>query len=393
MNGTEQPLKVLHLIKTSVGATWAWRLTRELVKLGVEVHAAMSPGPRVADYEEAGVIVHKQQFDIPMRAPWRWPGLFGALSALVDKVQPDIIHSHFVGTTLTMRLALGRRHLVPRVFEVPGPLHLEHRFFRTAELATASRKDYWIATCTRTRELYLRLGVSSDRVFLSYYGVDLDRYPLDPPQGKLRQELGIGADVKVVGMVAYIYAPKRYLLQQRGLKGHEDLIDALAICLQHDENILGVFVGGAWKGAYAYERRIQAYARRCCGDKAVFLGTRYDVPELYADFDVAVHPSHSENIGGAVESLLFGIPTIATDVGGFPDLVRPDETGWLVKPRDPKMLAGMLMAVLADLPAARAKALQGRALASDLLDVRKNAREVYAAYRTILDREQQSAHQ
>ena len=28
-----------------------------------------------------------------------------------------------------------------------------------------------------------------------------------------------------------------------------------------------------------------------------------NVPELYQDFDVAVHPSHSENLGGAGESL------------------------------------------------------------------------------------------
>ena len=48
--------------------------------------------------------------------------------------------------------------------------------------------------------------------------------------------------------------------------------------------------GGAWNEAYAYERRVRAYARRRCGDRVIFLGTRSDIADLYADFDVVCHP-------------------------------------------------------------------------------------------------------
>jgi hypothetical protein len=73
--------------------------------------------------------------------PWLAPARFAQLRALVEEVQPDIIHSYYVGTTLTVRLALGRRHAIPRVFPVPGPLHLEHPFFHRAEIATADPHD------------------------------------------------------------------------------------------------------------------------------------------------------------------------------------------------------------------------------------------------------------
>ena len=51
-------LKVLHLLKTAVGASWALRQTTELVKLGVEVHLALPDGPMVARYKATGVVVH-----------------------------------------------------------------------------------------------------------------------------------------------------------------------------------------------------------------------------------------------------------------------------------------------------------------------------------------------
>lgn len=299
------------------------------------------------------------------------------------RIKPDIIHSHFVGTTLTMRLALGKTHPVPRIFQVPGPLHLEHRFFRQAEISLAGNSDYWIGSCQWTCKRYRDSGVSNDRVFLSYYGMDVDGCS-GCKSGKLRKEVGLDTATRLIGMVAYMYPPKRYLGQKRGIKGHEDLIDAIGISVKGGANIHGVFIGGAWDGARAYERRIRAYAERKCRDRIAFLGTRNDVLELYPDLDVVVHPSLSENVGGAAESLLLGIPTIATNVGGLPDLVRHNETGWLVPPRKPAQLAETILKVLRDPAKAREIALKGQVLAQSLFDVRQTARQVATIYQTII---------
>ncbi len=377
-------MKVLHLVKTSVGAAWALRQMRELVRLGVEVHAAVpAGGPLLPRYAEVGVSVHEDNFDLPVRRPREAVARMRRLRRLVDRVAPDLIHSHFVGTTLTMRLALGRSHPVPRVFQVPGPLHLEHSLFRSADLATAGEADYWMGSCRWTCDRYARSGIDRDRIFLSYYGLDLEDFEAARP-GQLRRELGVAPQKKIVGMIAYMYAPKRYLGQRRGLKGHEDLIDAMALCRREDPHVLCVMVGGAWDGATSYEQRVKAYAREKCPDGVVFLGPRKDVPALYPDVDVAVHPSHSENVGGAVESLLLGRPTITTNVGGFPDLVREGETGWLVPPRDPKRLAAAILDALRGPQRAAEMALRGRELARQMFDVRACARDVLAAYHKIV---------
>jgi len=379
-------LRVLHLLKTSVGGHWALRQIRELIRLGVDVHVLLPPGgPLVSDYEAVGAVVHPFDFSLPTRAPWRWPSLFAMLRRLVDQARPDLLHSHFVSTTLTMRLALGKDHPVPRVFQVPGPLHLEYAPYRASEISTAGPLDHWIGSCRWTCERYLASGISASHVFLSYYGSDLQQLTPGPP-GKLRAEIGLSAGTKVVGLVAYMYAPKRHLWQRRGLKGHEDLIDAILIAAEHEPNIVCVMVGGAWGNASAYEARVRAYGARRCGDRVIFLGPRDDISDLYPDMNVAVHPSHSENVGGAAESLLLGVPTIATAVGGLPDVVIDGETGWLVPPRRPDQLASAILAALRDPIRARDMAARGRELARRLLDVKRNAQEILEIYETILSR-------
>jgi glycosyltransferase involved in cell wall biosynthesis len=377
-------MTVLHLLKTSVGASWALRQVRELVRLGVRVHVALPPGgPLVARYEAAGAVVHPLDFDFPMRQPWRLPRIRRQLRSLVDAVRPDLIHSHFVGTTLTMRLALGRTSPIPRIFQIPGPLHLEHGFFREAELAVAGPADHWMGSCEWTCNRYRAAGVPAERVFLSYYGVDVEQF-VERDAGKLRGELGTASGTQLIGMVAYMYAPKRYLGQSRGLKGHEDLIDAVALLARAEPNVRCVMVGGAWNGAAEYEERVKAYARERCGDRIIFLGTRNDIADVYADLDVVVHPSHSENVGGAAESLLLAVPTIATDVGGFPDVVKPGTTGWLVPPRDPEALTAAIGEVLRDPAGAKEKARRGQALVRALMDVRRCAAQVLEAYTRIV---------
>lgn len=372
-------MKILHLVKTSVGATWAYRLTRDLVKSGVEVHVAMpTNGPLVELYKNAGIIVHELSYSIK--------NLYKTIKKLrriVNKVQPDIIHSHFVLTTLIMRLAL-RSYNIPRVFQVPGPLHLEHYIYRKMDLMTAQRYvDFWIPTCKWSYETYKTSGISEDRLFITYYGGDL--VDKEYPKGVLRSELSLDQEDIVVGMVAYMYAPKKYLGEKRGLKGHEDLIDAISLIQDKYPKLHLVFIGGHWVGAEKYEKQLMSY-----GYKKVrnihFLGTRKNVPELYQDFNVVVHPSHSENLGGAAESLMLAIPTIASNVGGFPDIVIPEQTGYLVPPSDPQAIAETLEYVMSHPNEAKRLANNGKRILHSLLDAKKTSNDVFNFYKLIIQR-------
>jgi glycosyltransferase involved in cell wall biosynthesis len=376
-------MKVLHLVKTSRGATWALRQMRELVKLDVDVHVVLPAySANASKYQAAGINVHIKDMDLSPGSVFRLPFQIQQCKKILEKIQPDLVHSHFYATTLLMRLAM-RRSPIPKIFQVPGPLHLEHVFFRTLEILLADENDHWVASCEWTKTKYESLLPDKTKVFLSYYGTDTDNF-VKQKKGCIYDELGISEKTKVIGMVAYMYPPRRYLGQKRGLKGHEDLIDAVSLLIDQGKDVALVFVGGAWAGATAYENKVMAYGKKKLGNRVFFLGTRSDVTRLYSGFDMAVHPSHSENVGGAVESLLMKIPTITTDIGGFPDVIKHKQTGLLAKPGNPDDLAQKMLYYLENPDLAEKNSLKGYAYTRQLFDVKRTAKEIKKIYETIL---------
>ncbi|HVP61556.1 MAG TPA: N-acetyl-alpha-D-glucosaminyl L-malate synthase BshA [Myxococcaceae bacterium] len=84
-----------------------------------------------------------------------------------------------------------------------------------------------------------------------------------------------------------------------------------------------------------------------------FAGERRSLGDLFAHADLFLLPSDQESFGlAALESLASGVPVVASDVGGVPEVVAHGETGWLVPARDPAAMAGAVLGLLAD-PARR----------------------------------------
>ena len=79
-----------------------------------------------------------------------------------------------------------------------------------------------------------------------------------------------------------------------------------------------------------------------------------------------------------------GVPTIATNVGGFPDLIIPGETGWLAAPKDPASLATCIADALHDRAEAKRRADNGKALARRIFDVTETATEVHRFYQHVM---------
>lgn len=377
-------MRVLHIIKTADGADWAWKMAGHLVRMGVEVHVAMPrlSGRFLGEWAASGAVLHELDASLPVREPWAWSRRVRALKGLVAAVAPDLLHAHFVTNAVFLRLALGSSPL-PRIFQVPGPLHLEHTASRMIELKSADSRDWWIASSRYIRGLYTAQGIPDERVFLSYYGSDPEGF-LDRRTGELRRELGIPADAFVVGNVNYFYAPKRYLGQTRGLKNHEDVL-AAARLLAGDEAPWWVLVGQQWGRSQGYYRRMRA--------RAAAIPTHISMPgwraaaavkRLWADFDLAVHVPLSENCGGVIEPLMAGVPVIAAAVGGLPEVILPGVTGDLVPPRDPAALARAIEAVRRDPEAARARARTGQRLVREMFDASRTAREIHAIYQRVL---------
>ena len=380
-------VRVLHVVKTADGADWAAAQAAELVRFGIEVHVALprAQGRTVQKWVDGGVIVHIAPSDLPIRSPWSLPAMMRGLGDLVSSVRPDLIHSHFFGSTVLLRLALGASHRVPRLFQVPGPLHLEHRIWRTLELSTAGPSDSWVASSRCIMAHYRAAGVSRERLYLSYYGIPAGACT-SVRAGLLRGRYGIADHMKIVGNANFIYPPKWYLGQRVGLKAHEDVIDALGLVMKQRSDITGVLIGGAAPGSGWYERRLRERACAVGGSRIVMTGCLpvEEVRRMWPDFDVAVHVPISENCGGVGEPMLAGVPTIAGRVGGLPDVVMDGLTGTLVPARQPGELARAILRVLSSPSQYLQLAKNAQTLARRMAANGRLAEEVYGIYSHVL---------
>jgi glycosyltransferase involved in cell wall biosynthesis len=380
-------MKILHVVKTAHGARWAALQAGVLTRLGLDVHVVLptDKGEAIPYWQNAQATMHIADFSLPLARPQTFRAKKRLIRELVATIQPDLIHSHFVTTTMMLRLALGRNHPVPRVFQVPGPLHMEHALYRYAETSLAGNRDYWVASSRYTTRLYTRHGITTDRLFLSYYGFDLKEL-VDDSQSLLRARYHLPPHLKLVGNINYMYPPKYFLGQRYGLKRHEDVIDALALVARERDDVVGVLVGGQWGSGNSYEAKLRARALAKADDKILFTG-RVSTGEplrMWRDFDCAVHVPHSENCGGVVEPLAAQVPTIASNVGGLPEVVLDGLTGWIVPVGQPHILADRIQAALADPVTARDRAQAGQKLVHHMFDVNRTGAEIAQIYAYLL---------
>jgi glycosyltransferase involved in cell wall biosynthesis len=90
-------------------------------------------------------------------------------------------------------------------------------------------------------------------------------------------------------------------------------------------------------------------------EKVLFAGERHDIPAILASLDVSVLISSSESLSNVIlESMAAGVPVVATEVGGNPELVTDGQTGLLVPPGDESKLVEALAHLVSD-PLSRAQ--------------------------------------
>jgi sugar transferase (PEP-CTERM/EpsH1 system associated) len=173
------------------------------------------------------------------------------------------------------------------------------------------------------------VGIPPERIRVIYNGVDLNKFSRDRVQG---HPIPHAAHVGCVGTL-------------RPVKGHSYLVEAIAEVRQ---NIPHVRLSLAGDGPMRDELEHLQQSLGLNGNVSL-LGQRDDVHELLRQFDVFALPSLSEGISNALlEAMAVGLPVIATNVGGNPEVVRHGATGLLVPPQDSRALADALLQILSD---------------------------------------------
>jgi sugar transferase (PEP-CTERM/EpsH1 system associated) len=185
-----------------------------------------------------------------------------------------------------------------------------------------------------------RLGIMPEKVVHICNGVDIHRFY---PRTHARLPFGPDGFVNdrtiVIGTVGRMHTVKDQLT----------LVRAFLQVLQSDgkarERLRLVMIGDG-----PLREESQKLLRVAGAEFFAWLpGEREDIPEIMRGIDLFVLPSIAEGISNTVlEAMASGLPVIATNVGGNPELVEDGRTGLLVPASNPLAMAGALLAYLHD---------------------------------------------
>jgi glycosyltransferase involved in cell wall biosynthesis len=195
-----------------------------------------------------------------------------------------------------------------------------------------------VANSGAARDQLEREGVPASRLRLIANGLDAGRFVPGEPRRTIRH----------IVMVANL----------RAEKGHDTLLAAAPRILARYPDASFTFVGDGPR------REALETLTRALGvtERVRFVGERRDVASILARHDLFVLPSRSEAFPNAlIEAMATGLPVVATDVGGIPEVVRSGVNGQLVPPDDIGALADAVLALMDDPAAAAALGRAARA--------------------------------
>lgn len=345
---SDAPLRVAHIITRLIlgGAQENTLLTVEDQRRDYGDDVTLITGPALGP--EGSLIERANSSHVPLQIipelrrslnPWRDWSSYRSLLRVLRELRPDIVHTHSSKAGVLGRAASAKLK-IPCVHTIHGPSFHQYQskvawqLFRRAETWAAKRCDRLISVCDAMTDQYVAAGVARREKFVTIYsGMEVEPF-LSPPRSRddVRRELGFKDDDIVVGKIARLFH----------LKGHDDVIEAARLAIPQCPQLKFLFVGdGLLKNEL--EHRIAAAGLT---GRFVFTGLvpPSRVPELVHAMDMVVHASLREGLARVLpQALISGKPVITYDVDGAREVAIPNETGFLLPPRD---VPGMVQAIL-----------------------------------------------
>ena len=195
---------------------------------------------------------------------------------------------------------------------------------------------FFIAVSVDIRErLSVYEGISKDRVKVIYNGSDSVQPMSSDDCSLLRKSLGISSDDLVVGTVGRFDPIKNLPLLLRSFKE----------CQKQHKGIKLLLVGDGPEMCTVCQLINELGIKK----SVVLTGYRSDAARLTAIMDIFVLASFSEGTSMALlEAMAAGIPALVTNVGGNPEIVVSDNTGWVVPSDNQPSMVESLSEAIAD---------------------------------------------
>ena len=247
------------------------------------------------------------------------PRMFAALNRVFREFRPDVVHTHMAVQRYVFPVLLRHRSVVA--------IHTMHNLAQH-ETDALGRLVHRLAF----RNQVLPIGISQEvsASVKRIYGLEckaiipncipVENYRHNPEDRlQWRQQNGLSPEAVVFTCVGRLEPQKNPLLL---LEAFAELKDARAHLVLSGDGSL--------------RERIEAYVERHqLGKRVHLIGKQNNVPSILAASDIFALSSNWEgNPLAVMEAMAAGLPVIATEVGGVPELVQSGEQGWLVPAGD-----------------------------------------------------------
>ncbi|GMU92769.1 MAG: glycosyl transferase [Candidatus Hydrogenedentota bacterium] len=304
-------------------------------------HVADEEGSIEDQVRSAGIEVLRVPDLVRDPSPLRDWRAYRALVRLFRSRQYDIVHTHTSKAGYLGRMAAAQAG-VPIVVHTPhGHIFFGYfnapltAFFTLLERHAARKTDRLVALTRRGIEEHLARRVGRREQWVDIFsGIDLAPFEgAIARRAQTRASLGLAPHDPVVGAVGRL----------EPVKGFTYFVEAARIIHRIAPSARFILAGDGSQRAALSAQAVEL------GGRFQFLGRRNDVPDLMAAMDICVAPSVNEGMGRVVlEAAGGGVPVVASEVGGIPEVVCDGVTGLLVRPRDATAIAAAVLALLDD---------------------------------------------
>ena len=375
----EEPVKVLQIITLSEwgGAQQiCYDLATKLPNDEFTVEVACAPGGvLVEELEKSGIKVQRINSLKRDFSPIQDLKCLFQLYSLIRRGKYQIVHCHSTKAGILGRIAAWLAR-VPRIyFTVHGWGFYNEQEYGWAQriLILAERLCAHLSTkiiCVSENDLKQGLArkiARAGKFTLIRNGVAMENLNRT---GSLRREINATDEEVVFGMVARLHYPKDPILYLKAAK----------MVLESNGGCHFVLIGDG----SLYDECLEFVSKSGLESRVHVLGFRKDARFLYSDFDVFVLSSLFEGLPlTVIEAMFAGLPVVASNVGGIPELVSDGRNGFLTIPGNPEDLAQKMLLLVEDTTLRKRMGQESRKIAESLFTLDRMIEEYSNLYLSI----------
>jgi len=269
----------------------------------------------------------------------RWDTqVLGQLKRVVAELNPDILETRNVKSHFLVRL-LGLYRKYPWIAWNHGYTSISSLDRMYARLDKWSLpKAYRVVTVCRPFAAHLaKNGVRKDKITILHNAAQPFAAPPVEEVQRTWRKLGIADDEAVILAVGRLSEEK----------GHADLVRAAAI-LSGTPGVPRFRVVILGDGPER-EPLLRLATKLGVAQRIKLAGFQRETAPYYAMATLVAVPSHSEGSPNVVlEAMAAGLPIVANDVGGVPEILDEGATGLMVMPCNPEAMANAIQKILSD---------------------------------------------